>query len=70
MGHYPNSLAEEFACEFVAKKTSLLEQFDLNFPSGDGNIPWDSLVAFNSSTEKPKRLKKPTVTRLRKKLAA
>lgn len=61
MGQFPNSLAEVFASEFESKKTSLLEQFNLNFPSGDGNIPWDSLVAFNSSTEKPKRLKKPIV---------
>jgi hypothetical protein len=58
MGQYPISLAKEFDSEFIAKKSTLVEQFNYNFPSSEGKISWDALVAFNSSTEKPKRLKK------------
>lgn len=49
--------AKEYEAAYQAKLNILTKNFFLNFVSDDGLIPWEKVVAFNSSSEKPKRLK-------------
>lgn len=49
--------AEEYDDAYEKKISKLTREFYINFVDAEGLIPWEQIVAFNSSNEKPKRLK-------------
>lgn len=58
MGRLPEEYIVDFEARYVRAKNRLLLEFTQNFCKEDGSIDWDKLVAFNSSAEPPKALKK------------
>lgn len=61
MTPFANSHAEEFKQALEQKNNQLLLQFMQNFLSISGAIDWDKVVAYNSSSIAPKRLKTPKI---------
>ena len=59
MEAFANTHATEFKTAFDAKLNALLREFMIDFVETTGQIRWDAVVAFSSSTVAPKRARKP-----------
>lgn len=59
IGKFAESHGEAYKKQFETKKLQLLRVFMLNYVDEDGLILWDAVVTFNSSKDRPKRLKAP-----------
>lgn len=57
IGKYAESHGEAYKKAYSTKKLQLLRAFMLNFVDQDGQLLWDNVVTFNSSKDRPKRLK-------------
>lgn len=57
IGKYAESHGEAYKKAYATKKLQLLRAFMLNFVNEDGRVLWDNVVTFNSSKDRPKRLK-------------
>jgi hypothetical protein len=57
IGKYAENHSREYKKAYEAKKGQLLQDFTTNFVAADGKILWDDVVKFNSSKERPRRLK-------------
>ena len=64
IGKYAESHGEVYKKEFATKKLKLLRAFMMNYVTEDGQVLWDEVVTFNSSKDRPKRLKTPKVEKL------
>lgn len=61
IGKFSESHGEEYKSRLATQKLKLLRTFMLNYVSDDGQILWDAVVTFNSSKDRPKRLKAPKI---------
>lgn len=57
IGKFAESHGEEYKARLSMQKNKLLKVFVVNYVSDDGQILWDDVVIFNSSKDRPKRLK-------------
>lgn len=58
MEAFANNHATEFRTAFDEKLNALLREFMIDFVETTGQIRWDSVVAFSSSSVAPKRVRK------------
>ncbi len=59
IGVCSKSHSEVYQKKYCEKKLQLLRAFFLNFVTEKGEVLWDAIVTFNSSEQKPNRLKNP-----------
>lgn len=59
MEAFATTHATEFKLSLDAKLNALLREFMIDFVETTGQIRWDAVVAFSSSTVAPKRARKP-----------
>ena len=57
IGKYAENHGEIYKNAYAKKKLQLLRSFMLNFVNEEGQVLWDNVVTFNSSKDRPKRLK-------------
>lgn len=57
IGKFSGSHGEAYKAAYARKRLQLQRSFMMNFVTEDGEVLWDNVVTFNSSEERPRRLK-------------